>query len=60
MLGDMRGFKAKLSGSLLGTITPFCSCSSIPLFIGFTSAGRPLGVTFALLISSPLVDLWPR
>jgi hypothetical protein len=57
ILGGMSGFKAKLSGALLGTITPFCSCSSIPLFIGFTSAGLPLGVTFAFLISSPLVDL---
>lgn len=57
ILGGMRGLKARLSGALLGTITPFCSCSSIPLFIGFTSAGLPLGVTFAFLISSPLVDL---
>jgi len=57
LLGGMGGFKARLSGALLGTITPFCSCSSIPLFIGFTSAGLPLGVTFAFLISSPLVDL---
>ena len=57
ILGGMSGFKARLSGALLGTITPFCSCSSIPLFIGFTSAGLPLGVTFAFLISSPLVDL---
>ena len=57
ILGGMRGLKARLAGALLGTITPFCSCSSIPLFIGFTSAGLPLGVTFAFLISSPLVDL---
>jgi hypothetical protein len=57
ILGDMSGFKARITGALLGTITPFCSCSSIPLFIGFTSAGLPLGVTFAFLISSPLVDL---
>ena len=57
ILGDMRGLQAKLTGALLGTLTPFCSCSSIPLFIGFTSAGLPLGVTFAFLISSPLVDL---
>jgi hypothetical protein len=57
ILGDMSGFKARLTGALLGTITPFCSCSSIPIFIGFTSAGLPLGVTFAFLISSPLVDL---
>ena len=57
ILGGMRGLKARLAGALLGTITPLCSCSSIPLFIGFTSAGLPLGVTFAFLISSPLVDL---
>lgn len=57
ILGDMSGVKARITGALLGTITPFCSCSSIPLFIGFTSAGLPLGVTFAFLISSPLVDL---
>jgi hypothetical protein len=53
----MKGFKANLAGALMGTITPFCSCSSIPLFIGFTSSGLPLGVTFSFLISSPLVDL---
>lgn len=57
ILGDMSGLRARLAAALLGTITPFCSCSSIPLFIGFTSAGLPLGVTFAFLISSPLVDL---
>lgn len=57
ILGNMTGIKAKLMGALLGTITPFCSCSSIPLFIGFTNAGLPIGVTFAFLISSPLVDL---
>lgn len=57
ILGGMKGFKANLTGALLGTVTPFCSCSSIPLFIGFTSAGLPLGVTFSFLISSPLVDL---
>lgn len=57
ILGNMRGFRANLAGALMGTITPFCSCSSIPLFIGFTSAGLPLGVTFSFLISSPLVDL---
>lgn len=57
ILGGMRGFKANLTGALMGTITPFCSCSSIPLFIGFSSAGLPLGVTFSFLISSPLVDL---
>ena len=49
--------RGEYSGALLGTITPFCSCSSIPLFIGFTAAGLPLGVTFSFLISSPLVDL---
>lgn len=57
ILGTMRGLKANLTGALMGTITPFCSCSSIPLFIGFTSSGLPLGVTFSFLISSPLVDL---
>ena len=57
ILGGMRGLKANTAGALLGTVTPFCSCSSIPLFIGFTSAGLPLGVTFSFLISSPLVDL---
>ena len=57
ILGNMSGIKAKIAGALLGTITPFCSCSSIPLFIGFTSAGLPVGVTFSFLISSPLVDL---
>jgi uncharacterized membrane protein YraQ (UPF0718 family) len=57
ILGRFRGIGANMLGALLGTITPFCSCSSIPLFIGFTSAGLPLGVTFSFLISSPLVDL---
>lgn len=57
MLGKMNGIGANLLGALLGTVTPFCSCSSIPLFIGFTSAGLPIGVTFSFLISSPLVDL---
>jgi len=57
ILGRFNGFTGMVLGALLGTITPFCSCSSIPLFIGFTSAGLPLGVTFAFLISSPLVDL---
>lgn len=57
ILGDMNGIKAKIMAALLGTITPFCSCSSIPLFIGFTSSGLPIGVTFSFLISSPLVDL---
>ena len=57
ILGRFRGIGANTLGALLGTITPFCSCSSIPLFIGFTSAGLPIGVTFSFLISSPLVDL---
>jgi uncharacterized membrane protein YraQ (UPF0718 family) len=57
ILGGMDGLRARSLAALLGTVTPFCSCSSIPLFIGFTSAGLPLGVTFAFLISSPLVDL---
>jgi len=57
MLGKQKGLKANITAALLGTITPFCSCSSIPLFIGFTSAGLPLAVTFSFLISSPLVDL---
>ena len=57
ILGRFRGIWANILGALLGTVTPFCSCSSIPLFIGFTSAGLPLGVTFSFLISSPMVDL---
>jgi uncharacterized membrane protein YraQ (UPF0718 family) len=57
VLGRVKGIKGNILGALLGTITPFCSCSSIPIFIGFTSAGLPLGVTFSFLISSPLVDL---
>ncbi len=57
ILGRFNGIGANILGALLGTITPFCSCSSIPLFIGFTSAGLPIGVTFSFLISSPLVDL---
>jgi uncharacterized membrane protein YraQ (UPF0718 family) len=57
MLGGLSGLRACVLAALLGTVTPFCSCSSIPLFIGFTAAGLPLGVTFAFLISSPLVDL---
>ncbi|MCE5201592.1 MAG: permease [Synergistaceae bacterium] len=57
ILGRFRGVRANTLAALLGTVTPFCSCSSIPLFIGFTSAGLPLGVTFSFLISSPLVDL---
>lgn len=57
ILGRFHGIWANIMGALLGTVTPFCSCSSIPLFIGFTSAGLPLGVTFSFLISSPMVDL---
>jgi uncharacterized membrane protein YraQ (UPF0718 family) len=57
ILGRYRGIGANIIGALLGTVTPFCSCSSIPLFIGFTKAGLPLGVTFSFLISSPLIDL---
>jgi len=57
ILGRFRGISGNILGALLGTVTPFCSCSSIPLFIGFTNAGLPLGVTFSFLISSPLVDL---
>ena len=57
ILGRFTGWKAYTLSALLGTVTPFCSCSSIPLFIGFTAAGLPLGVTFSFLISSPLVDL---
>lgn len=56
-LGRFKGIWANIIAALLGTVTPFCSCSSIPLFIGFTSAGLPLGVTFSFLISSPMVDL---
>lgn len=57
ILGRFNGISANIVSALLGTVTPFCSCSSIPLFIGFTSAGLPLGVTFSFLISSPMVDL---
>lgn len=57
ILGRFHGVGANIISALLGTVTPFCSCSSIPLFIGFTSAGLPLGVTFSFLISSPMVDL---
>ena len=57
ILGRFHGIGANIIGAILGTVTPFCSCSSIPLFIGFTSAGLPLGVTFSFLISSPMVDL---
>ncbi|MDO5390737.1 MAG: permease [Eubacteriales bacterium] len=57
ILGRFKGIWANIIAALLGTVTPFCSCSSVPLFIGFTSAGLPLGVTFSFLISSPMVDL---
>lgn len=57
IMGRFHGIGANMAAALLGTVTPFCSCSSIPLFIGFTSAGLPLGVTFSFLISSPMVDL---
>ena len=57
ILGHFHGMWANVISALLGTVTPFCSCSSIPLFMGFTSAGLPLGVTFSFLISSPMVDL---
>ncbi|MBU3182707.1 permease [Clostridium psychrophilum] len=57
ILGNIKGIKGNILGALLGTITPFCSCSSIPIFIGFNAAGLPLGITFSFLISSPLVDL---
>ena len=57
ILGRFHGLGANIVGALLGTVTPFCSCSSIPIFMGFTSAGLPLGVTFSFLISSPMVDL---
>lgn len=57
ILGRFKGITANILAALLGTVTPFCSCSSIPIFIGFTNAGLPLGVSFSFLISSPLVDL---
>src|SRR6056297_3611000 len=57
ILGERDGIVANIFAALLGTVTPFCSCSSIPLFIGFTNAGLPIGTTFSFLISSPLVDL---
>lgn len=57
ILGRFYGIGANIIAALLGTVTPFCSCSSIPLFMGFTSAGLPLGLTFSFLISSPMVDL---
>lgn len=56
-MGRFHGIGANAVGALLGTVTPFCSCSSIPIFMGFTSAGLPLGVTLSFLISSPMVDL---
>lgn len=57
ILKQVKGIRGNILGALLGTITPFCSCSSIPIFIGFTTAGLPLGVTFSFLISSPMVDI---
>ena len=57
ILGRFHGIGANSVAALLGTVTPFCSCSSIPIFMGFTSAGLPVGVTFSFLISSPMVDL---
>ena len=57
IMGRFGGIGARVIGALLGTVTPFCSCSSIPIFMGFTAAGLPLGVTFSFLISSPMVDL---
>ncbi|MCQ2412430.1 MAG: permease [Sphaerochaetaceae bacterium] len=57
IMGRFGGLGARVIGALLGTVTPFCSCSSIPIFMGFTAAGLPLGVTFSFLISSPMVDL---
>lgn len=57
ILGNFKGISANIISALLGTVTPFCSCSSIPIFMGFTSAGLPIGTTFSFLISSPLVDL---
>lgn len=57
IMAKFKGISANIVAALLGTVTPFCSCSSIPLFIGFTSAGLPLGVTFSFLISSPMVDI---
>lgn len=57
ILGKVKGLKGNFAGAVLGTLTPFCSCSSVPLFIGFTKAGLPAGVTFSFLISSPFIDL---
>lgn len=56
IMGRFRGIKANITGALLGAVTPFCSCSSIPIFMGFTSAGLPLGMTFSFLISSPMIN----
>ena len=56
IMGRFRGLKANIIGALLGAVTPFCSCSSIPIFMGFTSAGLPLGMTFSFLISSPMIN----
>lgn len=57
IMAKFKGISANIVAALLGTVTPFCSCSSIPIFIGFTSAGLPIGVTFSFLISSPMVDI---
>ena len=57
IMGRFKGFSARVIAALMGTVTPFCSCSSIPIFMGFTQAGLPLGITFSFLISSPMVDL---
>lgn len=57
IMAKFKGISANIVAALMGTVTPFCSCSSIPLFIGFTSAGLPIGVTFSFLISSPMVDI---
>ena len=57
IIGGIKGAKGNILGALLGILTPFCSCSSIPIFVGFVSAGLPLGATFSFLISSPMVDL---
>src|SRR5699024_7047831 len=57
IIGGIKGVKGNILGALLGILTPFCSCSSIPIFVGFVSAGLPLGATFSFLISSPMIDL---
>ncbi len=57
LIGGIKGIKGNILGALLGILTPFCSCSSIPIFVGFVSAGLPLGATFSFLISSPMIDL---